>query len=119
MDRGELTAIFTIRSWDGKEWKMAVEIPREAGSFGERYVDDTTFEASLYAMVGAGAVAQNMTANLVKEKRLRRDMLRTICVNLGNSLADHLENKEEWDIFADEIAEMQKAPAVGTARAPY
>lgn len=104
----ELTAIFKICTWDGKEWTMAAEIPREAGSFGERYVDDTTFEASLYAMVGAGAVAEKMTRKLVSEKRLRRDMLRTICVKLGDGLADMLESKEEWSVFANEIAEMTK-----------
>ena len=108
--KSELTAIFKICSWDGREWTMAVEIPREAGSFGERYVDDRTAEASMYAAVGASSMSETIVRDLVMEKRLRRDLLKKICVNLGDSLADLLENKEEWSVFQNEIDELSTPP---------
>jgi hypothetical protein len=105
--KSNLTAIFTIKNHLGNEWKIAQLIPGEAGFFGDRYVDDTVLNASLYSSFNEDFSAL-IIGKLVQQKRLRRDLLREICTKLGDALADHLESKEEWDVFESEIGELSK-----------
>jgi hypothetical protein len=70
--------------------EMAIDLGDEVAFMGERIADDFRFEASI------GSMSMNDAVKVLNVKQVRKKLLALAARNLGESLAEHLEDREGW-----------------------
>lgn len=93
MTAARFTLMMTIQ--DGRREqepvRMAIGID-EAMRISSRLVDDIKAGPSL----GVALVDTNTVVRVMKERQLRRDVLKQLAIQLAGQLADRLEDAEGW-----------------------